>query len=152
MIGGLKTALLIIPFVLTACAAADQGDPIVIQGIAVPPLPVLDSESVEAGGKLYAEYCASCHGANLEGESNWQQPKADGSLPAPPHDENGHTWHHPDEVLIETITEGGDPAFGGTMPGFGDQLSREEMVSILDFIKNHWRIEDREFQWWISSR
>ena len=44
-----------------------------------------------AGAQLYAENCASCHGANLEGQADWRSPGPDGRLPAPPHDETGHT-------------------------------------------------------------
>ena len=138
--------------VLAACASRTQGEPVVIQGTAVPPLPTLDAVRVAEGGQIYAANCASCHGAELEGQPNWQQPTEDGSLPAPPHDSNGHTWHHPDVVLLDIIANGGDPAFGGTMPGFGAQLSPEDRVAVLDFIKSHWRTEDREFQWWISAR
>lgn len=29
-----------------------------------------------------------------------------GFLPAPPHDERGHTWHHPDRVLFEVTKLG----------------------------------------------
>jgi mono/diheme cytochrome c family protein len=137
---------------LAACVSPPPGNPIVIQGTAVPPLPTLDAESVLEGEQLYATFCGTCHGAELEGEPNWLQPKEDGSLRAPPHTSDGHTWHHPDELLLDVITNGGDPAFGGTMPGFSAQLSREDMIAILDFIKSHWRLEDREFQWWISAR
>ena len=28
---------------------------------------------VEHGRKVYADHCASCHGAQLEGQANWQQ-------------------------------------------------------------------------------
>ena len=44
------------------------------------------------GEKLYQEYCASCHGADLEGQVGWRSAGEDGILPAPPHDETGHTW------------------------------------------------------------
>ncbi|GMR10688.1 MAG: cytochrome c [Anaerolineae bacterium] len=134
---------------LAACAAQE---PIVIQGTAVPPLPKLDSERVMKGERLYAQYCASCHGAELEGQPNWQQRQEDGSYPAPPQDSSSHTWHHPDELLLEIIANGGDPAFGLRMPGFEDQLSEDEMRAILEYIKSYWDTEQREFQWWISAR
>jgi hypothetical protein len=71
----------------------------------------------------------------------------------PPHDSSGHTWHHPDPVLIEIITNGGDPELYNTkMPGFGDQLTELEIIAVLDFIKNSWDQEDREYQWWITAR
>lgn len=137
---------------LAACASSPRATPIVIQGTAAPPLPILDPARVAEGERIYQANCAVCHGAELEGQPNWQQPKEDGSLPAPPHDESGHTWHHPDELLLEIIAEGGDPAFGGTMPGFEGKLSRAEMAAVVEFIKRDWPIEQREFQWWVSAR
>jgi mono/diheme cytochrome c family protein len=129
------------------------GDPVTINEITVPPVPRLDPKSVARGEKLYLQYCASCHGINLEGKPNWKEVQADGSFPPPPHDNSGHTWHHPDELLIEIIANGGDPNLGTTkMPGFGDQLTEAEIVAILDYIKSHWEREDREFQWWITAR
>lgn len=37
--------------------------PIVMGGTAVPPVPMLDTNTVATGKLLYAEHCASCHGA-----------------------------------------------------------------------------------------
>ena len=48
-----------------------------------------DKQLVAAGQHIYARDCASCHGANLEGEPNWRVRKANGRLPAPPHDATG---------------------------------------------------------------
>jgi mono/diheme cytochrome c family protein len=129
------------------------GDPVTINEITVPSVPLLDPKSVARGEKLYVQYCASCHGINLEGMPNWKEVQADGSFLPPPHDSNGHTWHHPDELLIEIITNGGDPNLYTTkMPGFGGQLTETEIVAVLDFIKSHWEVENREFQWWITAR
>ena len=55
---------------------------------------------LQRGAVVYADYCASCHGANLEGQPNWRSRMPNGKLPAPPHDANGHTWHHPDRQLF----------------------------------------------------
>jgi hypothetical protein len=30
---------------------------------------------------------------------DWQRKLPSGRFRAPPHDDSGHTWHHPDEVL-----------------------------------------------------
>src|SRR3546814_301467 len=65
-----------------------------------------DQELVANGKGIYANNCASCHGAKLEGQPDWRVRQANGRLPAPPHDESGHTWHHPDAGLIE-ITKNG---------------------------------------------
>jgi mono/diheme cytochrome c family protein len=153
VVGTYKAILVGFPLLLlAACASQPQADPIVIQGTAVPPLPTLDANRVETGARVYAANCATCHGTELEGQPNWKQPKQDGSLRAPPHDSSGHTWHHPDDLLLDIIANGGDPTFGATMLGFQGQLSDDEMVAVLDFIKSHWLTEDREFQWWISAR
>ena len=50
-----------------------------------------DAVQVARGKAVYAERCASCHGARLEGQPDWQSRKPDGRMPAPPHDASGHT-------------------------------------------------------------
>ena len=100
---------------------------------------------IVAGERIYVEYCASCHGANLEGEENWRSPGADGRLPAPPHDETGHTWHHADSLLFDYTKLGGKALMAtkgieldSGMPGFSDQLSDPEIHNVLAYIKSTW--------------
>jgi mono/diheme cytochrome c family protein len=50
-----------------------------------------DAAVVDLGQGVYAENCASCHGVSLAEQANWRQRDADDYLPAPPHDETGHT-------------------------------------------------------------
>jgi len=99
---------------------------------------------------LYGEHCASCHGSLLEGQPNWKERLPDGRLPAPPHDETGHTWHHPDDYLFSTTKLGGKataPAgFLSAMPGFEGTLSDGEIWMVLDFIKSGWPEEIRARQ------
>jgi mono/diheme cytochrome c family protein len=108
-----------------------------------------DAETVAVGQALYEEHCAACHGADLEGQADWRERDADGYLPAPPHDETGHTWHHPDAQLFDITKYGTEAMVGGTyrsnMSGFGDVLSDDEIRAILAFIKSTWssRIIDR---------
>lgn len=101
-----------------------------------------NTQVVDEGRALYADYCAGCHGANLEGEGDWRTPKPDGRMPAPPHDRTGHTWHHPEQQLF-MITKFGtaalvSPAYKTDMIGFGDQLSDAQIIAILSFIKASW--------------
>ncbi|QTN36366.1 c-type cytochrome [Cognatishimia activa] len=100
---------------------------------------------IVAGEQIYAEYCAACHGANLEGQENWRSSGADGRLPAPPHDETGHTWHHPDSLLFDYTKLGGKALmatkgieFDSGMPGFADQLTDAEIHNVLAYIKSTW--------------
>jgi len=101
-----------------------------------------DPARLAMGKQLYDQHCASCHGANLEGEPEWQQRRADGTLPAPPQDASGHTWHHPDKQLFAIIKLGiaafAEPDYKTTMKGFRDVLSDDEIWAILDYIKSRW--------------
>ncbi|NML13940.1 c-type cytochrome [Azohydromonas caseinilytica] len=116
------------------------------------PRPLLrpdDTRVVMRGERLYQAHCASCHGANLEGQADWREPGADGLLPAPPHDQGGHTWHHPDELLLRITKYGvakaaGLPEHKSAMPAFEGVLSDEEIVAVLSWIKSKWPDAVRE--------
>ncbi len=114
---------------------------------------MLESVDLVAGKALYAETCAACHGVNLEGQDNWRSPGEDGRLPAPPHDETGHTWHHEDQVLFNYTRLGGREMmaaqgmeFDSGMPGFGDQLTDQEIWNVLGYIKSTWPEEIQVMQ------
>jgi mono/diheme cytochrome c family protein len=140
-----------VDFVVFRSGLMVNNQAVVMNGIAAPPLPTLVPERVALGQAVYAQACAACHGANLEGKANWQTRLADGSLPPPPHDSTGHTWHHPDELLIDIVANGGDPTSKSQMPAFKDQLTEEQIVAVLDFIKSRWGREEREYQWWMTA-
>ena len=120
----------------------------------------LGPDAVALGAALYADNCGACHGADLAGEPgfDWRQRKADGTFPGPPHNETGHTWHHPDGLLIEMIAKGGAAFLGGEgvsgMPDFADVLSPREIASVLAFIKASWpqNIQERQRQATEASR
>jgi mono/diheme cytochrome c family protein len=109
-----------------------------------------DPVQVALGARVYAEYCAACHGADLEGEPEWRVRKPDGRMPAPPHDDTGHTWHHPDRMLFEITRYGIErfawPGYKSDMPAFEGVLSDEEIWAVLAFIKSHWGARERSFQ------
>ena len=139
-------AAVAVDFVVFRSDLRARNSPVVINNIAAPPLPTLVPTRVAAGKAVYAQYCAACHGANLEGQPDWKTPLADGSFPAPPHDNSGHTWHHPDELLLAIIAHGNNG-----MPPFQAVLSAEQRVAVLEYIKSHWGREERERQWWMST-
>jgi mono/diheme cytochrome c family protein len=95
------------------------------------------------GKSIYTQQCAVCHGAKLEGQPDWQRKLANGRFPAPPHDDSGHTWHHPDEVLFAITKHGLVPPYApkgyeSDMPGFAGKLSDEEIRAVLAYIGSHW--------------
>jgi mono/diheme cytochrome c family protein len=97
---------------------------------------------VAQGQQVYTAHCARCHGANLEGQPNWQQELPSGGRPAPPHDATGHTWHHPDALLFDIIKNGGRASspsdYQNNMPAFGGLLRDDEIWAVLAFIKSAW--------------
>lgn len=101
-----------------------------------------DPEVIALGKAVYADQCASCHGADLGGQENWRDRGDDGLLPAPPHDASGHTWHHPDAQLIDITTRGTAAVVGrgyqSNMPGYAEILSEDEIKAALAYIKSTW--------------
>jgi len=107
-------------------------------------------ESYVVGEEVYAQNCAVCHGINGEGQFPEAPMERDdtGRLGAPPHNENGHTWHHDDDLLYQIVREGGmgDPEMFYPMPAFGDQLTIEQVEAVIFYIKGFWTEEQREHQ------
>ena len=102
-----------------------------------------DGAKTALGARVYAQHCAACHGPKLEGQPDWRQRLPNGRMPAPPHDESGHTWHHPDHVLFAITKRGlvapyAPPGYQSDMPAFADRLSDEETWAVLAYIKRHW--------------
>jgi mono/diheme cytochrome c family protein len=101
------------------------------------------------GRALYTANCASCHGADLEGQPDWMKRLPSGRLPAPPHDDTGHTWHHSDRQLF-TIVKFGlaaiSPGYESDMPAFEGKLSDEQITKVFEYIKSTWSERAREYQ------
>ncbi len=119
-------------------------------------LPYQDAQRIATGAEIYADHCAACHGAQLEGQADWQLRDADGYLPAPPHDVTGHTWHHPDAQLIDIVTRGTEAIVGGgyrsMMMGYGDILTPQQITDVLAYIKSTWPAEVIEIHNDINAR
>lgn len=114
-----------------------------------PPPP--DPEIVALGRQIYGQYCASCHGAEGEGQPNWEVPNELGELPAPPHDGTGHTWKHSDAMLYHIVLHGWRDPFNKserlTMPAFQDTLTPREIRSVITYLKTLWTDQQQRFQW-----
>jgi len=107
-----------------------------------------DTALVAQGRQVYMAHCASCHGAQLQGQPNWRERGADGRLPAPPHDASGHTWHHPDELLFRITKLGVVRAaqlqdYQSSMPAYEGVLSDEQILAALSWIKAQWPADIR---------
>ena len=107
--------------------------------------------SIDEGRGVYSSHCAACHGNDLQGQADWEQADANGMLPAPPHDDSGHTWHHADDQLFEMVKYGapaamGDPSYRSMMPAFKDILSDEEINAVLVFIRSTWSEGHKKWQ------
>ena len=131
-----------------------QSDNTRAEGPTVLGQPVTD-EQITLGRQVYAQNCASCHGANLQGQPDWRRRLENGRMPAPPHDESGHTWHHSDQDLFD-ITKlgvgGVVAAYESDMPAFEDILSDEEIAAVLAFIKSTWPERQRESQARVTAK
>lgn len=63
---------------------------------------------IERGAALYASYCQTCHG---------DRDGIGGQRGVPTHGTDGHTWHHSDRNLTETILNGSS--------GMADQMEED---------------------------
>jgi mono/diheme cytochrome c family protein len=107
------------------------------------------AQDIELGEQLYEKHCETCHGGETGGDFE--------DVP-PPHNQNGHTWHHADCENLRMIMEGnpeswqqrlieeGFPEDEVVMPAFEGTLSEDEARAILNFIETWWTEEQREHQ------
>lgn len=97
------------------------------------PLPKT-GETIERGAKVYAENCASCHGATGAGDGE----AAHGLSPRPAN----LAWlsRMPmvqwDPYMYWTVADGGVP-FGTAMPVFKDVLSPKDIWAVIAYIQAH---------------
>ena len=115
---------------------------------------IVTDKQLRLGKKVYEVNCASCHGVNLEGQPDWKRRLDNGRMPAPPHDDTGHTWHHSDRNLF-IITKSGlasiVPGYESDMPAFEEVLPDTEIAAVLAYIKSTWPDRQRDFQAKVSA-
>jgi len=119
-------------------------------GLAVGPLAFAGemAQSEALGRDLYALHCASCHGANLEGQPNGcgachrggsrrrrtTRPGTPGII----------------RMLFRIVKEGTAAVVGqgyeSEMPAFAGILSDQQIRDVLAFIKSTWSERERAFQ------
>ncbi len=100
---------------------------------------------VQAGKKVFAANCASCHGFNAEKTVNWRKKLADGSYPPPALNGTAHAWHHTFAQLMTQINDGG-AKYGGKMPAFRGTLSEDEEKEAISYFQSFWN--DKTYNSW----
>lgn len=117
-----------------------------VAGLLRPPLPPLSADReniklIKHGQEIYRQQCASCHRAELKGQVNWTQIDGNGLIPAPPPDDCGLIWHHPDGMLFKVTLRAVAGALGmvnykSSMSAFVNVLTDEKIIATLAFIKS----------------
>ena len=108
-------------------------------------VPPVRNTATSAGQAIFQANCAVCHGADGEGQPDWHIKKPDGVLPAPPLNGDGYTWHHGDGTLYTYVSRGGEafespdiPSFKSGMPAFGEVLSHDDIIAVIEYVKGLW--------------
>ncbi len=110
-----------------------------------------EANDLETGKRLYGELCAGCHGENAEG----QDPKRraggldENRVPiAPALNGTAHTWHHSPKLLFKYI-DTGSIIKNSPMPAFGNQLNRQEILSIISYFQSLW--SEKRRSWYLEK-
>jgi len=102
-----------------------------------PPSGILqDSASLAAGGELFREHCASCHGSGEEGRS----PRADFFRPPAP-DFRASSYRSLDPAYLYWRIEAGktvEPYLsrGSVMPAWGPYLDEEQIWQLVAYLRS----------------
>ncbi|HEY2132136.1 MAG TPA: cytochrome c [Acetobacteraceae bacterium] len=93
-----------------------------------------DAVGIADGARLFAQNCASCHGADGRGDGPLAK-----RLDIPPADLTApHLWEHSDGELFWWLTHGIDSPRGGlAMPGFAATLDEGQRWAVIDDIRAH---------------
>jgi len=107
-----------------------------------------DGVMLQTGQTVFQQNCAVCHGVNAQGTvDDWQKRDVNGKMPPPPLNGTAHAWHHPLNGLVHTIRNG-TVEIGGTMPGWKDTLSDQQIVAVVAWLSSLW--PDDIFEAWLQ--
>ncbi len=98
---------------------------------------VINEKRITNGEKIFAEYCAYCHGKAAEGDPDWKTQGPTGILSPPPLNGSGHAWHHSMSVLFNYIKDG-SLAKGGSMAPYATTLSDREIKDVIAWFQSKW--------------
>ena len=100
-------------------------------------VPPARDTATSAGQAIFRANCAVCHGADGEGQPDWHIKKPDGVLPPPPLNGDG--------TLYTYVSRGGRafespdiPSFKSGMPAFGELLSHDDIIAVIEYVKGLW--------------
>ena len=143
--------LLLLIFIVSACS--NSTDVIDENGVIVPAFSNL--QVYEQGHQIYETTCASCHGINGGGQfpDDPMKPDETGRYGAPPHNDDGHTWHHDDDLILQIINEGGmgSESTFYPMPAFADTFTTEEKIAVVSYIKTMWNEQNLSSQYRVTE-
>ncbi len=97
------------------------------RGTPTRPAAAATPDQFAAARATFKKNCSVCHGEDGKGGLR----TIEGQKLKVPNLTGGHSLNHPDEDFVKQITNGGDG-----MPKFKDKLSREEINSLVRFIRH----------------
>lgn len=103
----------------------------------------------------YNKFCAHCHGWAGDGQPLVTIENAEklGYHTVPRHDENGHTWQHPDQVLFEVVKYGVQaPTNLYPMSPYAENLTDKEIFGIIEYFKQWWTDDQRQHQSTLTTK
>ncbi|MGB0712584.1 MAG: c-type cytochrome [Gammaproteobacteria bacterium] len=133
---------LAVPWLLTACekdaveTKARWTDKALPSSVPVPARWYQDAQ-VATGAKLFRRYCAQCHGAEAEGEEDWQGLQPNGTRPPPPLNGAGHAWNHPVSELRDSFMRGSHGE-QSKIPEWQDKLGDEDALAVVAWMQSRW--------------
>ena len=137
--------------IFTACQPSNTANLSLSDTVKPESVPTVDpaNEQLYLAQQNYNKWCAHCHGWAGDGQPQITIENAEerGYHTVPRHDSQGHTWHHPDQILFEVIKYGVQaPTNLYPMSSFDEQLTDDEIFGIIDYIKRWWTDEQGQSQ------
>ena len=135
---------------LAACAQATPPPP-ASAGTESPQRATQIAASAEllTGQGQYNLRCAHCHGYDGEGQlaNTIANTQSLGMNLVPAHDSSGHTWQHPDQLLVRVIKEGiSNPLDQFVMEPYASVMTDDQINAVLAYIKLWWTDDQRAHQ------
>lgn len=91
-----------------------------------------------AGGRLYAQHCAECHGPQAQGHPDWQNAAAGGFVAAPPLDASGRLPQRTAADVVQTIKTGVRRNDIAVMPAWQGRLGDADIDAVLAWLLSQW--------------